>query len=93
VECPARQLLVVSERFHRGWSATCDGRPASVLRVNGDFLGCEVGPGAGERIVLVFRAPGLLCGALVSGLAALGVLALVGRGLAPGRAPRMPSPG
>lgn len=42
VEPPSKQLLVLSETFHRGWRAEINGRPAEVLRVNGDFLGCLV---------------------------------------------------
>jgi len=40
-----RQLLAISERFHRGWRATVDGRPHAVTRINGDFIGCVVEPG------------------------------------------------
>jgi hypothetical protein len=43
--CSTRQLLVVSESYHPGWQATVDHRPRDVLRVNGDFFGCVVGPG------------------------------------------------
>jgi hypothetical protein len=39
------QLLVLTERYHDGWSATIDGQSASTLRVNGDFLGCLVSGG------------------------------------------------
>jgi hypothetical protein len=42
------RLLVVSESYHPGWRATIDGRPATLLRTNGDFLGCVVGPGRRE---------------------------------------------
>jgi hypothetical protein len=40
-----RCLLVVSERHHAGWRASVDGRPARLLRVNGDFIGCVVDGG------------------------------------------------
>lgn len=43
-----RQLLVVTERFHRGWRATEDGRECRPLPVYGDFLGCVVSPGTHE---------------------------------------------
>ena len=48
VATPTRQLLVVSESYHPGWQAAVDGVPQPVLRVNGDFLGCVVGPGKAD---------------------------------------------
>jgi hypothetical protein len=42
---PARQVLVVTERFHDGWRTRVDGRDVATLRVYGDFLGCVVEPG------------------------------------------------
>ena len=45
VECPAPQLLVVAESYHRGWRAALDGCPREVYRLNGDFLGCLVEAG------------------------------------------------
>jgi hypothetical protein len=39
------QLFSLSERYHVGWRAEVDGKPVETLRVNGDFLGCLVGPG------------------------------------------------
>jgi hypothetical protein len=65
VECPTTQLLVVSESYHPGWEAEVDGRPRSVLRANGDFLGCVIH--AGERsVVLRFRPESLHFGRLAS---------------------------
>ena len=40
------RLLVVSERHQNGWRAAVDGRPCALVRVNGSFLGCLVGPGS-----------------------------------------------
>jgi hypothetical protein len=42
------QLLVVSTSYHRGWKAEIDGAPATVVRANGDFLGCAVPAGEHE---------------------------------------------
>jgi hypothetical protein len=61
VDCPAPQLLVVSEGFHPGWQAAVDGRPQPVLRVNGDFLGCPVAAGRHE-VVFEFRPRSLALG-------------------------------
>jgi hypothetical protein len=49
-----RQLLVISESYHRGWRAWLDGRTTAVFRVNGDFLGCLVPPGS-HRVRLRFQ--------------------------------------
>ena len=51
-----RQLLVVSERFHRGWRTTIDGKPAEAIPVYGDFLGTLVE--SGEHLVRLEFAPG-----------------------------------
>ena len=75
---PGRQLLVVSERWHSGWTATINGRPAPVLRVNGDFLGCVVGPGPAD-VRLEFRPASLSNGLRLTacglGLLVVGLLA------------------
>jgi hypothetical protein len=66
-------LLVVTEGWSPGWTASLDGVPARVLRVNGDRLAVVLGAGA-HRLVLRYRGPGLRAGVA---LAALGVFALV----------------
>jgi hypothetical protein len=45
---PSQQLLITTEAFHDGWRLTIGGEPAEPLRVNGDFLGAIVPPGAHE---------------------------------------------
>jgi hypothetical protein len=52
-DAPARQLLVIADRYHPGWRADVDGQDQPVVRVNGDFLGCVVAPGQ-HRVVLRF---------------------------------------
>jgi hypothetical protein len=42
VQAPGPHILALTERFHAGWSATADGRPLRLVRVEEDFLGCEV---------------------------------------------------
>ena len=56
--CPAKQLLVVAESHHPGWRATLDGRPRTVLRVNGDFIGCLAEAGR-HKIVFEFQPESL----------------------------------
>jgi len=65
VEAPGRRLLVVSESYHSGWRARVDGRPAEVLRVNGDFMGCVVEEG-NHQVELVFRPAALVWGKALS---------------------------
>jgi hypothetical protein len=45
VDAPSRQLLVLSESYHGGWTASMDGVSAPVLPVYGDFLGVVVDKG------------------------------------------------
>jgi len=61
VDCPAPQLLVVAESYHPGWKAQIDGVALDIYRVNGDFMGCVVGPGK-RRVVLVFQPDSLARG-------------------------------
>ena len=65
VDCPAPQLLVVAESYHDGWHATVDAQPQTLYRVNGDFMGCVVGPGK-HQVVLCFQAGSLERGWLTS---------------------------
>ncbi len=51
-----RQLLVLTERYHRGWRTTIDGKPAEAIPVYGDFLGTLVE--SGEHVVEFEFAPG-----------------------------------
>ncbi len=89
VDAPGRQLLVVSESYHSGWRATVAGAPQPVLRVNGDFLGCVVGPGK-QNVLLEFRPDSLYRGLLAS-LAGLGLTAAtLAYSMAPFRRPRRP---
>ncbi|OHB72078.1 MAG: hypothetical protein A2V70_20940 [Planctomycetes bacterium RBG_13_63_9] len=84
-DCPGRQLLVVSEGFHPGWQAMVDGRRRAVLRANGDFIGCLVGPGR-QRVVLEFRPQSLHRGWIVSCLGlGLALVSFIGC-QSPGRA-------
>jgi hypothetical protein len=76
-DCGAPQLLVVAESYHSGWRARVDGRVVPVMRVNGDFLGCRVGPGRSE-VVLEFQPLSLWAGRL---LTYAGIVFLIGLAL------------
>ena len=87
IDAPGRQLLVVSESYHSGWRAAVDGASQPVLRVNGDYLGCVVGPGK-QNVLLEFRPESLRRGLLAS-FAGLGLtVATLVCGMAPFRRPR-----
>ena len=43
---PAGSALIVSENFYPGWTATVDGIPATVARVDYTLIGVELPPGA-----------------------------------------------
>ena len=64
-ETTGRQMLIVSESFDEGWTAAIDGVGVPVERVNGDFLGCVVPPGA-HVATFVFRPRHLVVGRAVS---------------------------
>jgi len=71
IDAPSRQILAIAESYHPGWKAIVAGRPEAVLRVNGDFLGCLVGPGR-QHVTLVFQPRSLHDGYWIS-IAAVGV--------------------
>ena len=65
VDCPAPQLLVLAESYHPGWHAAVDDDPQAVYRVNGDFMGCVVGPGK-HQVIFSFQPDSLRRGWLAS---------------------------
>ena len=79
VQAPTRQLLVVAESFHEGWRARVDGAEARVLRVNGDFMGVVVAPGA-HAVQLHFapRSFELGCWVSFAGIAIAVLVAMIG---------------
>ncbi len=58
-------LLVLFDSFADGWSATVDGSPAPLWRVNGRWRGVQVPPGE-ARVEFRYATPGLRAGALIS---------------------------
>jgi Bacterial membrane protein YfhO len=65
VNSPTRQLLVLAESYHSGWQATSGDERRTIMRVNGDFMGCPVEPGKGE-IHFRFRPASLRYGEWLS---------------------------
>jgi hypothetical protein len=69
VEAPGRRTLAFTERFHDGWSATIDGVPLRMVRVEGDFLGCLLDGGVHD-VDLRFRPRSFVYGSIVSAIGA-----------------------
>ena len=74
VDAPGRRILALTERFHDGWSATIDGAPRPIVRVEGDFLGCVLENGV-QRVTLRFMPRSFVYGSIAT---ALGVVLLAG---------------
>ena len=79
---PAPQLLVVTERFHHGWSASVDGIATPVHRAYGDLIACAV-PAGSHAVALRFAPASTTWGIRLTlvGIAAilLTTLVVVGR--------------
>lgn len=75
VEGTARQLMAISERWHPDWKVEVDGAQAELLRVDGDFMGVLVDPGA-HRVSLRYRSMALRRGAAISAVSSSAVLGL-----------------
>ncbi|HSB61467.1 MAG TPA: hypothetical protein VLI67_07090, partial [Vicinamibacteria bacterium] len=67
-------LLVVTESWDDGWTAEVDERPARLLRVNGGSIGLVLTAGT-HRVLLQYRARGLVPGVILACLGALGLVA------------------
>jgi hypothetical protein len=76
-DCEAERaaLAVFVEQFESGWHASVDGRPADILRANLVMRALPLAPGR-HRIVLDYRAPGLVGGLAISALALAALLGL-----------------
>jgi hypothetical protein len=77
-EASAPSLLVLSEAWYPGWSASVDGSPARCVPANAWMRAVEV-PAGRHRVELRFRSRLLLPGALVSLIAGVGLAVLAWR--------------
>ncbi len=68
--------FVLIEQFFPGWQATIDGRPAEILRYDSAFQSVVVPPGS-HRLIFRFHPASLRAGAIVSGLALVGLLFVI----------------
>ncbi|HEX4382937.1 MAG TPA: YfhO family protein, partial [Myxococcales bacterium] len=72
------RLLLVSEVWHPGWSATLDGQPASILKADVALMGVVV-PAGEHRVSLRFRPLHLWPAVCLTALSALACLVLARR--------------
>ena len=59
------QLVFFSVPYSDGWSATVNGKPVDVEKVNYGFMAVEAGSGENE-IVFTYETPGLKVGTIIS---------------------------
>ena len=76
VTCPSACLLVLTDLFYPGWTATVDGEPAPILRTNALFRGLILEPGP-HRVVQRFQSSPFRIGLALCATAALASLLLV----------------
>ena len=69
----------MSEGWDPGWSAQVDERAARIARVNHAEMAVALGPGI-RRVVLSYEPPGLVLGALLAAVGALGIVVPLLRG-------------
>jgi hypothetical protein len=79
VKTPAAGLLVLTDVYAAGWTATVDGRPAQVVRVDGVFRGVPV-PAGSHRVAFQYTPPGFIAGLVLALVAALICVAVVWSG-------------
>lgn len=77
----ARSLLVLTDDFYPGWSATVDGRSVPVQRVDYVLRGVALGPGE-HTVVFSYAPASWTIGLIITGLCAIGVLGAAGTGVA-----------
>lgn len=75
---PAGSALVVSENFYPGWTATVDGQPAAIGRVDFTLIGVELPAGARSVQLRFSSAPYDTGKRLTQGAILLAVLLLIG---------------
>ena len=77
---PEGSALIVSENWYPGWSATVDGRPATVARADYTLIGVPLTAGA-RRVELSFADPNYARGKIITGIALVLTLGLIGGGV------------
>jgi hypothetical protein len=79
VQAPRTALLVLTDTWYPGWTATVDGEPVPIERVNWHFRGVYLDPG--EHLVRFdYRPRGVIAGAAISVVAILCLGLVITRG-------------
>lgn len=83
-------LLFFSVPYDRGWTATVNGEPAEIEKVNIGFTAVRVKGGEKSKIVFTYRTPLLKEGVIISAcaLAAFIIYMIINRGFSAKRKPR-----
>jgi hypothetical protein len=76
VDLATAGLVVLTDTWDAGWRATVDGNPTAVLHADFVFRAVAV-PAGRHQVILRYRPASVVLGSIVTGLAALVVLALV----------------
>ena len=76
LDVPDGGVLVLAVTWNEGWSATVDGVPAEILRINGVASGVALLPGA-KKVEVRYRTPGLTAGVTLAGVGGVGWLLLL----------------
>jgi hypothetical protein len=71
----AAGLLVISEMYYPGWTATVNGRPAQIYKVNGLLRGVRVEPGQ-NRVTMRYQPWTVRLGLILACSAVLGTMVL-----------------
>jgi len=82
----AGAALVVSENYYPAWTATVDGKPATVGRADLALIGVAL-PEGSRKVVLTFGRSTFRHGVLITLIALLAVLVMIGGGVALERRP------
>lgn len=86
------ELVFFSVPYEDGWSATVNGEPAKIYKVNVGFMAVVAPAGSNVRIEFTYRTPGLALGIVVTVLstALLVVYLILAKRLKPQLAPKNP---
>jgi hypothetical protein len=81
LDAPAPGVFVVKDSYFPGWTATLDGQPAEIVRVDGMVRGVIVPAPGRHEVTMQYRPVSFTAGLVVAALAALALtmLALVAR--------------
>jgi hypothetical protein len=93
LEAPVPGVFIVKDSVYPGWTATVDGRPADVVRVNGLVRGVIVPTAGRHEVMMRYRPLSFTAGLALSGLALLVLAGLMVRDrLRGGSAPKREQP-